>query len=73
MTQVVFTYDEESRKWDVKVIGESQPISAAQAFNAVVLTCHELNPNLLKYTRAAVVIDESDTFNITPVCSLGPR
>ncbi len=52
MVKVVFTHDDLCRKWDAHVEGAKDVVEARQAFSAVVLTCQELNPSLLKHTRA---------------------
>jgi hypothetical protein len=38
---VIFTYDENCRKWDVVVSGVKDTTEALQAFNAVAITCKD--------------------------------
>lgn len=64
MFRVIFTYDEESRKWEATVEGAENAIEAQQGFNAVVVTCQELNPRLLNFHLVEKV---EDGFKIVPV------
>lgn len=64
MVKVIFEYDETTRKWDPIVNGTISPIEARQAFNAVVLTCKELDPELLN--RGLVELISPATFRILP-------
>jgi len=48
---VSFEYDETSTKWEVSVKGAHSEIDARDAFSSVVLTCLDLNPDLLKHTQ----------------------
>ena len=45
--KVVFVFDEGSSTWDPIVEGAVDELEAKQAFNAVVLTCNELDYTLL--------------------------
>lgn len=60
MIEVIFQYDEATRKWDPVVKGVVDKIEARQAFSAVVLTCQELDSDLLILTLV------SDDYKITP-------
>ena len=44
--KVTFEYDEQSRLWEVFVTGASSSEEAIQAFNAVVLTCHQTKDSM---------------------------
>ena len=46
MVQVIFTYDEAARKWEAIVTGVDSELEAQQAFNAVVITCFDVQVGL---------------------------
>ena len=46
MVEVVFRYDEETRKWQPRVTGCLTSVEARQAFTAVCYTVHEIEPRL---------------------------
>lgn len=62
--QVIFTHDDDKMSWEAKVIGAEDHNEARQAFNAVVLTCQQLNPNLLNQTK--VIPHVEGDFEIVP-------
>lgn len=64
MVVVKFAYDETVGKWDVWVEGTATSLEARQAFSAVVLTCQQVDPDLLRLTRIEEV---NDRWVITPV------
>lgn len=64
MVKVIFEYDETTRKWDPVVIGTTSAVEARQAFSAVVITCQELDPNLLSFSKTAVL--DATSFSIRP-------
>lgn len=66
MVKVTFEYDEETRLWEPFVEGVESELEGAQAFNAVVLTCQELDEELLDRTRSVPMIDQGDRFKIYP-------
>jgi len=59
MVQVIFTHDDECKKWEVQVTGTTDKVEARQAFTAVVLTCQMADPKLLEYARV------SDDFKVS--------
>jgi hypothetical protein len=60
---VIFTHDDDARKWEVVVSGAADASEARQAFAAVVLTCQQLDSKLLMHTQVA---SNGDDFAITP-------
>jgi hypothetical protein len=60
MIEVKFQYDGQARKWDPLVVGTADPNEAREAFAAVVLTCHMLDPKLLGHTQI------TEDFHIRP-------
>lgn len=66
MIQVVFTYDDDANLWDCHVLGTASQVEAAQAFNAVVMTCHQVDPNKLGQTGVAVHKTIPDAFTVVP-------
>lgn len=50
MVSVVFKHEDETKTWTVHVEGAETELQARQAFSAVVLTCLDLNPELLPHT-----------------------
>lgn len=68
MVHVIFKHDDDVKKWEIKVVGTTDPIEARQAFSAVVLTCKELPVSLL--TKTKVIRDymgkNPDLFEIIP-------
>jgi len=46
MVKVIFTYDEQHRKWEATIQGVTSPVEARQAFNAVVVTCRQTSVTL---------------------------
>jgi hypothetical protein len=67
MVHVQFTYDEETAKWDVTVIGVVDETEAKQALNAVVLTCRDVIVSLEHQVKATV---EGEVYAITPHVTL---
>ncbi len=51
MFKVIFSYDEVSCKWEATVEGAKDAKEAGQAFNAVALTCQQLDARLLKHNK----------------------
>ncbi len=71
MIRVTFVYDEEICKWEVVVTGTKDATESMQAFNAVVLTCHEFKvrpESVLRKTILKTVEYNSETeeYTITP-------
>lgn len=64
MTQVIFTYDEEQRKWQPYVMGENNETDARDAFHAVVATCHMIVPSLQEHAKVKKL--EDTLYEITP-------
>jgi hypothetical protein len=62
--KVIFEYDEESRKWDPTVHDASSETEARQAFNAVVLTCRQLDPRLLNLSEVEAL--DNNGYRIYP-------
>lgn len=60
--KVIFTYDEEIRKWQPTVKGAVSGLEATQAFNAVVVTL-SVDPLVLELTVAQA---SADGYEITP-------
>lgn len=57
---VTFKYCDETKKWDPVVHGAKSRLEALQAFNAVVLSCKELDSDLLEFGQTEMV----DSFNV---------
>jgi hypothetical protein len=67
MIRVIFRYDEPTRKWESSVEGATSALEATQAFNAVIITCQQLDPQLLTHTLATLNQDETnDLYEIIP-------
>ena len=54
MVIVSFIYCEKTRRWTPIVMGADDGKTARQAFNAVVLTCQELDKDLLNQSKTEV-------------------
>lgn len=63
MFQVIFTYDEEAKKWEAIVTGAKDATEARQGFSAVVMTCQRLKSGLLNHAKVEQV---DDFYSITP-------
>lgn len=64
--RVIFEYDEESRKWEVEVHDAGDIIEARQAFSAVVLSCQELEADILEHTKTEVITYAPSDIRIIP-------
>lgn len=63
LTQVVFTYDESSRKWEAQVTGVNNEQDAKDAFRAVLISCSQLRQVL---QDEAPVEHVDGVYKITP-------
>jgi len=61
--QVVFSYDHGASKWEPTVHRVQSSQDACDAFNAVMLTCHQLDPQLMGKHR---VVEEDGVYTIEP-------
>lgn len=63
-TNVIFSHDDETKKWSVYVEGEKEELQARLSFAAVILSCGRLNPVL--QALAGVTRLEDGRLEITP-------
>lgn len=70
-SQVIFTYNEQARRWMVAVDGEKTEQDARQAFATVVLTCQHIVPELQAKMAGVELIEErgeyGNVYSIVPV------
>lgn len=62
-SRVVFTHDNAALKWEVHAEGVSGVTEALQSFLAIVLSCEQLNPNLVP---KSLVMNDHGYFKIIP-------
>lgn len=67
-TNVIFSHDDETRKWSVYVEGEQAEHEARLSFAAVILTCGRLNPVLQALAGVTRLVD--GRLEITPAVSI---
>ena len=66
IVKVVFSHDNEFKKWTIKVENAVDSTEALQAFTAVIISCKQLQSVLLSYTQIKPLPLEDHIFEVVP-------